>query len=149
MIGHPSPKQLAQAKRIAELRERRVRRVRLDAQHILKQCERKSDAAERELAESAVQEASAQALFFSNPADENSRVWLIASEEQKHSAGQKRDSAIEQREAAARDAEISRRQHEKACEKVTILDEEIAMSLRTVMHREEERALEDSEEQRA
>lgn len=143
------PRQLLQAKRIAELRERRDRRARIEAHRTLKQRESERDEADREMVRRTTQENAAKSVFFSNPADENNSVWLTASKEQKKAATQNRDSAEAERQTAAECAEISKQQHEKSNEKVSVLDNEIAAILRAARHRKEERALEDSEEQRA
>ncbi len=143
MTGH-----YAKARRVAEIRERRCERARIEAARALRQREAEAARAAQELDERKRAEAEARSAFFSNPADDHGTVWLIANARKREVAMEGCRDADTQRDAAHATAAQRRREYEKSHERALIL-EQAETRLRAVATRQaEERAQEDSEEQR-
>lgn len=118
--------QLAQARRIANLRERRSERERRNAAHRLRQQTAEADAAQSRLHRCAAQRAEAEYLLIASPADPQAQLWRMLSREQEQGAARASAEAEDSliiAQGLARDAQQA---HDRDTQRGQLLDQRLA-----------------------
>lgn len=118
--------QLAQARRIARLRERRSERERRDAALRLRLQTAEADAAQLQLHRRATQRAEAERLLITDPADPQAQLWRMLSCEQEQGAARDVAEAVDTLIAAQSQAHTAQASHDRYIQRGQLLDQRLA-----------------------
>ena len=140
--------QLRQAARIAGLRERRAKRVRLEAKEVEAQRAFEAQKAHDHYQEEKARRESAEFMLLDNPADPQALLWRGVTEEKCDVARGDRADAYERLKEARTNLAEKRVIHERSIERGNIIGSQLQVSLRTEALRREALADEEAQEQK-
>ena len=141
--------QLAQARRIAALRERRSERERRTAGQQLRQQAVAVDAAQTQLGRSTKQRAEAEDLLIANPADPQAQLWRMLSCEQEQGAARASSDAEAMLIIAQDQARAAQSAHDRHIQRGVLLDQRLAAGAALSARRAEERDADERQGRRA
>lgn len=141
--------QLAQARRISQLRERRSERERRDAAQHLRQQAAAAEAAQMQLGRSTAQRADAEQLLIANPADPQAQLWRMLSYEQEQGAARASADAEDLLITAKVKARAAQCAHDRNLQRGALLDQRIAAGVALTARLAEERDADERQGRRA
>ncbi|MDY7098993.1 MAG: hypothetical protein SXU28_12715 [Pseudomonadota bacterium] len=132
-------RRLSQARRIAEVKERRSERARIEAVHAETEATRRLELAANDRSAASRQKEQARSVFFQNSGDPQAEVWLIANEMREEQAVSAARIAEEKCLTARDNAQAARREHDRMRERSTLIETRIDTVARKIKTRESDR----------
>ena len=138
---------LTKAKKVAAIREQRSLRARREAQREWQRSQEAVATAQKHFDRRAEQRNEAEQAFTNEPASEQAQIWLTFASQKVDAAKRDHTDMVAKCSVAQLDAARAKRDHERACQRVEIFEEELTKDRLARVRKEEERALDDLSEQ--
>lgn len=117
--------QLRQANRIADLRERRAKRIRREAKAIEVQNRAEAQRAHDRYEQEKEQRGEAEFMLLSDPADPQALLWRQVADQNCADARAERSDAYERLKQSCEELAVYRKEHERAIERASIMSDQL------------------------